>query len=116
MRLTSPNTPGLLPHAAIFLLGYGLVAVPRQLWYSADLHGEQRRLCHAAGAQAARALAARRRLSAALLTVRRASVLFSPHDPLRPLMDVVVAQAGSVGAPAGALAGAQVREILLIAA
>lgn len=90
------NTPAF---AAIFLLGFGLVAVPRQLWCSADPHGEQRRLCHAAGAQAQRAAAARRRLSAAVLMVRRASVLFPQHDPLRPLMDVVVAQASSVGEP-----------------
>lgn len=37
--------------AAIFLLGFGLVAVPKQLWFSADLHGEQRRVCHQAGLQ-----------------------------------------------------------------
>ncbi len=37
--------------AAIFLLGFGLVAVPKQLWLSADLHGEQRRVCHQAGLQ-----------------------------------------------------------------
>lgn len=73
------------------------MAVPRQLWYSADLHGEQRRLCHAAGLQSQRAAGAHRRLSAAVLTVRRASVLFASHDPLRPLMDGVLAQTASVG-------------------
>ncbi len=46
------NAYGLV--AAIFLLGSGLVAVPRQLWKSADLAGEQRRLYHAAGMQARR--------------------------------------------------------------
>lgn len=47
--------------------------------------------------QAERAQAAHRRLSAAVLTVRRASVLFAAHDPLRPLMDVVLGLAASVG-------------------
>ena len=46
--------------AGIFLMGYGLVAVPRQLWRTADLKGEERALCHRAGAQAEKALAARR--------------------------------------------------------
>ena len=41
-------------------MGYGLVAVPRQLWRTADLKGEERALCHRAGAQAEKALAARR--------------------------------------------------------
>ncbi|KAL4424193.1 hypothetical protein ABPG75_001494 [Micractinium tetrahymenae] len=89
------NAYGLV--AAIFLLGFGLVAVPRQLWNSADPRGQQRRVCHSAGLQAERALAAHRRLSAAVLTARRASVLFSPHDPLRPLMDVVLQLADSAG-------------------
>lgn len=44
------NAYGLV--AAIFLLGFGLVAVPRQLWNSADQRGEQRRVCHSAGLQA----------------------------------------------------------------
>lgn len=47
--------------------------------------------------QAERALAAHRRLSAAVLTARRASVLFAAHDPLRPLMDAVLDLANSVG-------------------
>ena len=41
-------------------MGYGLVAIPRQLWRTADLKGEERALCHRAGAQAEKALAARR--------------------------------------------------------
>lgn len=46
--------------AGIFLLGYGLVAVPKQLWKCADLHGERRRLEHQAGLQAERAQEAHR--------------------------------------------------------
>jgi hypothetical protein len=59
-------------------------------------------VCHTAGQQAERAQQAHRRVSAAVLTVRRASVLFAAHDPLRPLMDQVLALAASIG---GWLAG-----------
>ncbi|PSC73983.1 LMBR1 domain-containing 2-like protein A [Micractinium conductrix] len=89
------NAYGLV--AAIFLLGFGLVAVPRQLWNTADPCGGQRRVCHKAGLQAERAQAAHRRLTAAVLAARRASALFAPHDPLRPLMDAVLALANSTG-------------------
>lgn len=41
-------------------MGYGLVAIPRQLWGTADLKGAQRVLCHRAGVQAEKALAARK--------------------------------------------------------
>ncbi|GAB4813329.1 hypothetical protein N2152v2_000375 [Parachlorella kessleri] len=85
------NAYGLI--AGIFLLGFGLVAVPKQLWKCADLHGELRRLEHQAGSQAERAVAAHRRLSAAVLTTRKASVLFASHDPMRPCMDTVLALA-----------------------
>lgn len=42
-------------------------------------------------------MSAYRRLSVAVLTARRASVLFAAHDPLRPLMDAVLDLANSVG-------------------
>ena len=54
--------------------------------------------CHSP-CQAERALAAHRRLSAAVLTARRASVLFAAHDPVRPLMDAVLDLANSTGEP-----------------
>ncbi|EFN53506.1 hypothetical protein CHLNCDRAFT_136844 [Chlorella variabilis] len=104
--IASSNAYGLV--AAIFLLGFGLWAVPRALWNSADRRGEQRRVYHKAGLQAERAQAAHRRLSAAVLTVRRASVLFAAHDPLRPLMDVVLGLAASVGPSFKLDAGVQV--------
>lgn len=49
--LCLPASPAARP-AAIFLLGFGLVAVPRQLWNGADPRREQRRICHSAGLQA----------------------------------------------------------------
>ncbi len=48
--IASPG-PMLWRAAAIFLLGFGLVAVPRALWNLADLHGELSRLCHVTGRQ-----------------------------------------------------------------
>ena len=33
----------------------------------------------------------------AVLTARKASVLFATHDPMRPYMDIVLALANSVG-------------------
>ena len=44
----------LLP--GIFLMGYGLVAIPRTLWRLADERGRTRLTCHKAGVQARRAL------------------------------------------------------------
>ena len=42
--------------AGIFLMGYGLVAIPRTLWRLADVRGRQRLTCHQAGVQARKAL------------------------------------------------------------
>lgn len=89
------NAYGLI--AAIFLMGYGLYAIPLALWRRADAEGERLRLCHAAGTQAERAYASHKQLSLAVITARKASVLFAPHDPLRPCMDLVIDLANSVG-------------------
>jgi hypothetical protein len=40
-------------------MGYGLVAVPKQLWRAADVTGARRMLCHRAGEQAQKAMEAR---------------------------------------------------------
>lgn len=42
--------------AGIFLMGYGLVAIPRTLWRLANVRGRQRLTCHQAGVQARKAL------------------------------------------------------------
>ena len=39
----------------------------------------------------------------AVLTTRKASVLFASHDPMRPYMDTVLALANSVGKPSNCL-------------
>ena len=41
-------------------MGYGLVAVPRQLWRTADIKGAERAAYHKAGLQADRAIAAKK--------------------------------------------------------
>lgn len=93
-----PSHPPTHPSpAAIFLLGFGLVAVPRQLWASADPRAEQGRLAHQAGVQAEHAAGARRRLAAAVGAARAADVLFARHDPLRPHVDALLVLADSAG-------------------
>ena len=42
--------------AGIFLMGYGLVAIPRLLWQLGDVRGQQRILYARAGAQAEAAM------------------------------------------------------------
>ena len=54
----------MLPPAGIFLMGYGLVAVPRQLWRTADIKGAERAAYHKAGLQADRAIAAKKCVAA----------------------------------------------------
>lgn len=41
-------------------MGYGLVAIPKQLWRTASIRGKERLLQHRAGVQAEKTLAARR--------------------------------------------------------
>lgn len=51
-------------HAGIFLMGYGLVAVPRQLWRTADIKGQEKASFHKAGLQADRAITAKKCVTA----------------------------------------------------
>jgi len=59
--------------AGIFLMGYGLVAIPRTMWREADVRSRQRLLCHQAGAQAKKALHAHHELTMVQLASRFAS-------------------------------------------
>ena len=47
-------------------MGYGLVAVPRQLWRTADIKGQEKASFHKAGLQADRAIAAKKCVTANL--------------------------------------------------
>lgn len=89
------NAYGLI--GAIFLMGFGLVAIPKQLWRSADTSVERRRLCHVAGVQAERTRDSHRILSIAVLLARKTDIMFPRHDATRPWMDVVLELADSTG-------------------
>lgn len=45
-------------------MGYGLVAVPRQLWRTADIKGAEKASYHKAGLQAEKAIAAKKYFAA----------------------------------------------------
>lgn len=63
--------------AGIFLMGYGLVAIPRTLWRLADVRGRQRLTCHKAGVQARKALDAHK--CVLILPPQRSSLLPNSH-------------------------------------
>ena len=73
-------------------MGYGLVAVPRQLWRTADIKGAERAAYHKAGLQADRAIAAMKCVAAVQccawlvsLTVSMAAVHhLAPPQGLQP--------------------------------
>jgi len=54
--VAASNAFGLI--AGIFLMGYGLVAVPRELWRTADTKNYRKMLFHRAGVQAEKAMSA----------------------------------------------------------
>jgi hypothetical protein len=76
--------------AAVFLLGHGLVEVPRELWRMGHVRGRQRLVLHRLGGAAERVQGARDELSACQQAVRQASSLYSRRDPLRPCVDRIV--------------------------
>lgn len=54
--VAASNAFGLI--AGIFLMGYGLVAIPKELWRTADTKHYRKLLFHRAGVQAEKAMAA----------------------------------------------------------
>ncbi len=54
--VAASNAFGLI--AGIFLMGYGLVAIPRELWRTADTKNYRKMLFHRAGVQAEKAISA----------------------------------------------------------
>lgn len=54
--VAASNAFGLI--AGIFLMGYGLVAIPRNLWRTSDTKNYRKLLFHRAGVQAEKATAA----------------------------------------------------------
>ncbi|KAK9795930.1 hypothetical protein WJX73_006763, partial [Symbiochloris irregularis] len=86
--IASSNAFGLI--AGIFLMGYGLVAIPKKLWRLADSKTQRRVLTHQAGVQADRAISARLELSKARALVAKVSEMFPRRDPMRKYMDKIV--------------------------
>jgi len=76
--------------AAVFLLGHGLVEVPRELWRMGHVRGRQRLVLHRLGGAAERVQGARDELSVCQQAVRQAASLYSRRDPLRPCVDRIV--------------------------
>ncbi|CAL8470464.1 g10006 [Coccomyxa elongata] len=93
--VAASNAFGLI--AGIFLMGYGLVAVPRQLWLTANIQGAQNALCHKAGLQAEKALAAQKELEKAAALVQKVSATFGRRDSMRPYMDRIEAMISESG-------------------
>ncbi|CAD7701732.1 unnamed protein product [Ostreobium quekettii] len=89
------NAYGLI--GAIFLMGYGLVEVPRKLWQKADVKGRALLLHHNAGVQVEKAGAAHKQLGKMLGIVARVSELFGRRDRLRPYMDEIERMTDRVG-------------------
>lgn len=89
------NAFGLI--AGIFLMGYGLVAIPRTLWRLSDVKGRMRLTCHKAGIQALRAIDAHKQLAVEVATAHRVAAMFGRRDPMRKYMDKITAMADDLG-------------------
>ena len=81
----------------LFLLGFGLVQFPRQLWRNANVQGAQLALHHRAGVHAERANLAYKECAKALALTRKVSDMFTRRDPMRPYMDRILAIATEQG-------------------
>mmetsp|Transcript_8614 Transcript_8614/g.25881 ORF Transcript_8614/g.25881 Transcript_8614/m.25881 type:complete len:758 (+) Transcript_8614:498-2771(+) len=93
--IASSNAFGLI--AGIFLMGYGLVAIPRTLWRLADVRGRHRLTCHKAGIQAQKALDAHKQLTVEVATAHKVAGMFGRRDPMRKYMDKITALADDLG-------------------
>ena len=81
------NAYGLI--GALFLMGYGLVDIPRKLWQKSDMKRRVLLLYHYAGVQVEKAAEAHRQLAKVIGIVNRVSELFGRRDRLRPYMDQI---------------------------
>lgn len=79
--IAASNALGLT--LVLFLLGYGLVEIPRDLWRKGSRGGRQRLLMHKVGVQAALTKRTHTKLAAAIATVGEVSRHLGPRDPLR---------------------------------
>ncbi|CAH9133589.1 unnamed protein product [Cuscuta epithymum] len=81
------NTFGLVTGA--FLLGFGLIEIPKSIWINADWTTRQKVLSHKIAKMAVKLDDAHQELSNAIVVAQATSKQMSRRDPLRPCMDVI---------------------------
>ncbi|DBA73319.1 hypothetical protein WJX77_000394 [Trebouxia sp. C0004] len=91
--VAASNAFGLI--AGIFLMGYGLVAIPRELWRTADTKNYRKLLFHRAGVQAEKAMSAHAEMSQVVALVHKVKGTFRRNDPFVKYMDRIVSTADS---------------------
>ncbi|VFQ93593.1 unnamed protein product [Cuscuta campestris] len=81
------NTFGLVTGA--FLLGFGLIEIPKGIWINADWTTRRKVLSHKIAKMAVKLDDAHQELSNAIVVAQATSKQMSRRDPLRPCMDVI---------------------------
>lgn len=87
LALTLSNTYGLV--AGVFLLGYGLVEIPRGMWNQANPEERLRSACYRLGRCADTLEDAAGELQAVMTVVEATSQPMSRRDLMRPYMDII---------------------------
>ncbi|KAM7276825.1 hypothetical protein ACFE04_018691 [Oxalis oulophora] len=87
LAMALSNTFGLVTGA--FLLGFGLVELPKTIWRNADWTTRQKLLSHKIAKMAVRLDDAHKDLSNAIVVAQATSTQMSKRDPLRPYMNVI---------------------------
>lgn len=89
------NSFGLM--GVLFLMGFGLVDIPRRLWHGGNVEGNRKLSAHRVGLAAARVVAARATLAVDYQVAKSvADEEIGPRDPLRPYIEKVLAEASTV--------------------
>nr|PNR62243.1 hypothetical protein PHYPA_000667 [Physcomitrium patens] len=87
LAIACSNTFGLVTGA--FLLGFGLVEIPRSMWRNANMEYRQKYLTHKIARCAVKLDDAHQELSTAIVIAQATSNQMPSHDILRPCMDVI---------------------------
>lgn len=87
LAIACSNTFGLVTGA--FLLGFGLLEIPRSIWRNANWTYRHKRLSHRVARVAVSLDDAHQELSTAIVIAQATSNQMSRRDPLRPYMDVI---------------------------
>lgn len=87
LAMACSNTFGLVTGA--FLLGFGLIEIPRSIWRNANWNYRQKILSHRVAKMAVKLDDAHQELSNAFVIAQATSNQMSKRDPLRPHMDVI---------------------------